>query len=351
MLDLVLAHRNEVGEVEQDVRRLQHGIVEEPRHHLLLPRRLFLERHLPLELAERRDRVEDPGEFGMFGHLRLHEQRRLRRVDPGGEEAHRHLVRAPLQVRRLVGRDDGVVVDHAEERLELVLQLHPVLHRPEIVSYVQFARRLDAAEDPCHQPKSMECRVPEQPRLTPDAPPRRPRVCSRWRSRRRRRPRASSATPTPRVREIVWREKGRHRLRQRSGPGRRNAHPRRGARPHPARRDPRRGDGVHHLARTAAFGRRVRRRSARRHDELPARLPGVRGLDRRARRRRARRGRGARRPDGRDVHGDRRRWRAPERRADPRLGDRQSAARRSSAPASRSRATRRSHRTSPSSRA
>src|ERR1035437_4593597 len=134
VLDLVFAHGNEVRVVEQDVRRLQDGVIEDPRHHLLLLRRLLLERNLPLELAERRDRVENPRELGMLGHLRLDEQGRLRRVDPGGEEPHRHFLRAPLQFPRLVGRRNGVVVHDAEERLELVLQLHPVLHRPEVVS-------------------------------------------------------------------------------------------------------------------------------------------------------------------------------------------------------------------------
>ena len=47
----------------------------------------------------------------------------------------------------LVRAGDRVVVDDAEERLELVLQLHPVLDRAQIVADVQLARRLDAAED------------------------------------------------------------------------------------------------------------------------------------------------------------------------------------------------------------
>jgi hypothetical protein len=44
--------------------------------------------------------------------------------------------------------DDGVVVDNAEDRLELMLQLCPILHRAEVVADVQLSRRLDSAKDP-----------------------------------------------------------------------------------------------------------------------------------------------------------------------------------------------------------
>jgi hypothetical protein len=67
VLHLVLAHRHGVGAVEQDVGGLQHRVGEHAHGHALLPRRLVLVLRLPLQLAERRDRVEDPGQLGMFG--------------------------------------------------------------------------------------------------------------------------------------------------------------------------------------------------------------------------------------------------------------------------------------------
>ena len=54
VLALVLAHRDLVGPVEQDVRRLQHGIEEQARaHELLLAGGLVLELGHPLEVAVR----------------------------------------------------------------------------------------------------------------------------------------------------------------------------------------------------------------------------------------------------------------------------------------------------------
>ena len=69
MLNLILADRHGVRTVQQDVRRLEHGIVQQPGHNLLLPRRFFLELCLPLELAERRHRIENPRELRVLRHL------------------------------------------------------------------------------------------------------------------------------------------------------------------------------------------------------------------------------------------------------------------------------------------
>ena len=150
MLDLVLSHGNGVGAVQQDVRRLQDGIVQQPRHHLLLPRRLLLELRLPLQLAKRRHRVEDPREFRMLRDLRLHEQGALGRIDPCRQQSHRHLVRPAPQLLGRVRHSDGVIIYHAEERLGLILQRHPILHGAKVISDMQFARRLDPAEDARH---------------------------------------------------------------------------------------------------------------------------------------------------------------------------------------------------------
>ena len=149
MLHLVLADRHHVGAIEQNVRRLQHGIVEDPGVHALLALRLLLELRLSLELTERRDRVEDPGQLGMFRNLRLHEQRGARsdRCPPTSSDD-RHLAPALAQLRRARSARDRVVVDDADDRLELVLQLRPVLHRAEVVADVQLPGRLNPTEDP-----------------------------------------------------------------------------------------------------------------------------------------------------------------------------------------------------------
>ena len=102
VLDLILADRNLVGAIEQNVRRLQHRVVQYPRVHALLPLRLFLELRLALELSERRDRVENPGQLGMFRNLRLHEQRGRARIDSRREQTDRHLAPTLAQLHGLV---------------------------------------------------------------------------------------------------------------------------------------------------------------------------------------------------------------------------------------------------------
>ena len=71
----------------------------------------------------------------------------------------------------------------------------------------------------------------------------------------------------------------------------------------------------------------LRRRPARRHDELPPRLSLVRGVDRRARRRRDPGRRRAQRGDRRAVHGDGRRRRARVGAADRGVDDHRAGAR------------------------
>src|ERR1700693_475077 len=86
----------------------------------------------------------------MFRDPRLHEQSAFRRIEARREQRQRHVGRAGAQVSRLVRNGDRVVVDDAEERLILVLQFNPVLDGSEVVSDVQRARGLNAAEDAGH---------------------------------------------------------------------------------------------------------------------------------------------------------------------------------------------------------
>ena len=145
---MILAYRDLVGAVKQNVRGLQHWVVQYPGVNALLPLRLFLELGLALELSERRNGVEKPGQLGMFRNLRLHEQRGRARIDSRREQADRHLAPALAQLHGVVPGRDRVIVDDADDRVEFVLQLRPVFHRAEIVADVQLPGRLYSTEDP-----------------------------------------------------------------------------------------------------------------------------------------------------------------------------------------------------------
>ena len=146
MLDLIFANGNEVCSIEQDVGGLEHRIVQQPCRNAFLPRCFILELRLALELTQGRDRVEYPGEFGMFRHHRLDEHRSAGWVQPRRQQRYDHLAPARAEVVGVVRDGDRVIVHDAEERFEAPLELDPVLHRPEIVADMKFPRRLNAAE-------------------------------------------------------------------------------------------------------------------------------------------------------------------------------------------------------------
>ena len=81
VLALVVADRDAVGVVEEDVGRLQHRVGEQPDPHPLLAPALLLELGHPPQLAHRGGALEQPGQPRVLGHVALHEDacRRLGR--------------------------------------------------------------------------------------------------------------------------------------------------------------------------------------------------------------------------------------------------------------------------------
>jgi hypothetical protein len=148
VLPLVVADRDEVGLVEEDVAGHEDRVGEEPGRDELLPLALLLElRHAP-ELAVARDRGEQPRRLGVRPDVALREDRRALRVEAGREEQ-RHEVERPLvEVRRVVVDRDRVQVDDAEEGVPELLRRRVLAKAAGEVAEVLRAGRLDAREDP-----------------------------------------------------------------------------------------------------------------------------------------------------------------------------------------------------------
>ena len=73
-------------------------------------------------------------------HARLDEQRRLRRIDAGGEPIGHHVPGVLLDdLRRVVVRGQRVPVSDEEKALEFELQPDPVLEHPMVVAEMQGA--------------------------------------------------------------------------------------------------------------------------------------------------------------------------------------------------------------------
>jgi hypothetical protein len=149
VLQLVLAHGDDRGLVQQDVRRHEHGVLEEAGEDVLLLRPLVLELRHALEVPERRDVREVPRELGVLAHVALHEQGAARRIEPARHEVARHALDARAKLGRVVLVGDRVRVDDAEDEVLLLLGdlRGPGAHRAEPVADVELAGRLDAGED------------------------------------------------------------------------------------------------------------------------------------------------------------------------------------------------------------
>ena len=87
MLLLILADGNRVRLVDEDVGSHEHGVGEEPgADRFLAVPGLVLELRHPLQPAHGGHAGEQPGELGVLGDVRLHEQDAALRVDAGRQE-------------------------------------------------------------------------------------------------------------------------------------------------------------------------------------------------------------------------------------------------------------------------
>ncbi|MBG9885107.1 hypothetical protein ABE10_00605, partial [Bacillus toyonensis] len=102
VLLLVVADRNDLRLVQQDVGGHQHGVGEQAHRGRVgaVALRLVLELGHASGLAEAGDRAEDPGELRVGAHVGLHVQRRLRRLDAGGDVLRRGTTRLRPQLGR-----------------------------------------------------------------------------------------------------------------------------------------------------------------------------------------------------------------------------------------------------------
>ena len=148
VLPLVVAHRDDVGLVEEDVARHQHGVAEEPRGDELLVGRLVLElRHAP-QLSEAGRGAQQPGGLGVRRHVALAEDDRALGVDTGRKEHRRAGERRLAQAFGLVRGRDRVQVDDAEDGLALLLGRGVLAVAAAVVAERLVAGRADAGEDP-----------------------------------------------------------------------------------------------------------------------------------------------------------------------------------------------------------
>ena len=118
VLHLVFADGHQVGVVEQNVGRHQHGIGEQPGVGRQPFGLLILVGVTSFEQAHRRDGHQQPAQFRDFGHVGLHEQRRRgrdRAPGPAGQWPRRGCIARALPIAD--GRQRVQVGDEVEGRI------------------------------------------------------------------------------------------------------------------------------------------------------------------------------------------------------------------------------------------
>src|SRR6266508_3040687 len=147
VLALVVADRDDVGLVEQDVARLEHRVGEQRGRDELLLVRLLLELRHPAQLAEAGHRRQQPIRLGVRGHVALDEYRRAAGVEAAREQQRGRVERRPAQLLRVVGDRDRVQIDDAEVGLAALLRRDVLAEATGVVAEVLLPRGLDAGKD------------------------------------------------------------------------------------------------------------------------------------------------------------------------------------------------------------
>ncbi len=148
MLLLVFAHGDVGWQIEEDVGGLEDGVGIEPdRHALAVLAGLLLELSHPVEPADARGALEEPGQLGMGRDGALREQNRFSRIDSTGDECSRHLADVRPKLGWIDVDGQRMEVGEEEEALGLVLHPHPSQDRAEKVAEMKIAGRLDSGKD------------------------------------------------------------------------------------------------------------------------------------------------------------------------------------------------------------
>src|SRR5690606_9691108 len=122
MLLLILANRNKIGLIEQDIRRHKNGISEKAHARALgVALALVLELGHSLKLAHARDARQHPGELGVLFYIRLNKDRGFGGIDPRGEIYSGEVERLAPKRLRVLRERDRVQVDDAVDAVVIVL--------------------------------------------------------------------------------------------------------------------------------------------------------------------------------------------------------------------------------------
>jgi segregation and condensation protein A len=155
VLSLILADRDVIGVVEEDVGGLEGRVGEQPTADevLLALGRLVFELGHPRQFAVAHGALHDPAELIVFEHMALGEDGRHVGVEADGEQHRSGAQGRSTHLTRFVGDREGMEVDHSVERIGTVLTVDPIAQCSEVVAEVQVAGGLDTRQHSWLRPR------------------------------------------------------------------------------------------------------------------------------------------------------------------------------------------------------
>ena len=157
MLALIVADRDLLGVVQQDVRRHQRGIREKPGQHVFIALfgRFVLELGHTGEFAVANRALHDPRQLGVLRYVTLHKHARPLGIEASGKKEHGRFSGLGPERRRIASNGEGMQVDHSVETVR-GLVADPAHDRSDEVPQVFLASRLDTGQYAGHEPASLE---------------------------------------------------------------------------------------------------------------------------------------------------------------------------------------------------
>ena len=148
VLNLIVAHRNELRFVNQNVRRHQQRIIKQAHGGFQPLRDFVLVAVRAFKQAHAGDAGEQPRQFLNFRHVTLPEEHGLRRIESQRQIIHRHAADIIAQARAVVHRRQGVKIgDEIKAFVVAFLQSNVLLDRAKIIPEMKFSGRLHAGQN------------------------------------------------------------------------------------------------------------------------------------------------------------------------------------------------------------
>ena len=150
VLFLVIADRNHIRIVEEDIGRHQDRIGQKACSNRFLAAALGLELGHAVELSGVAAAAEDPSQLRVSADGGLDEDDGFLRIDADGHIEGRHIQDVLSQFLRILGNGDSMLIYDAVDALVVILQLDELLECAQIITEVNVSCRLYAGKYALH---------------------------------------------------------------------------------------------------------------------------------------------------------------------------------------------------------